>query len=322
MKTIITLLFSFYSLTAIAATILPSPLVETEWLSENMNKVTILDVRKDTKSFTSKPIFKKDKKTKKPKLSKVGGHIPGALLVNYKKVRVTREISGKKVTRIVPTKLDFENLMQKVGLNKDDAIVVVSKGASNSDVTMASRLYWQLKYFGHKQIAILNGGMAQWIVDKRKISKKTGKAKKGNWVATTQNEAILATSKDVANAVKAKNAQLVDTRTMSLYLGTWNKSYVYGKGHIPGAKVYPNELMTTSKMPVKFITKSDTENLLKAMNINAGSKTITYCNSGHLASGTWFLMHEILENKQVKLYDGSMHQWTLEKNPTTSMKME
>jgi len=322
MKTIITLLFSFYSLTATAATILPSPLVETEWLSKNMNKVTILDIRKDTKSFTGKPIFKKDKKTKKPKLSKVGGHIPGALLVNYKKVRVTREISGKKVTRIVPTKLDFENFMQKVGLNKGDAIVIVSKGASNADVTMASRLYWQLKYFGHEQIAILNGGMAQWIVDKRKISRKSGKAKKGNWVATTQNEAILATSKEVSNAVKAKNTQLVDTRTMSLYLGTWNKSYVYGKGHIPGAKVYPNELMTTSKMPVKFITKSDTGKLFKAMNINTNSKTITYCNSGHLASGTWFLMHEVLGNKQVKLYDGSMHQWTLEKNPTTSMKME
>ena len=321
MKTIITLLFSFYSLTAIAATTLPSPLIETEWLSKNMDNVTILDVRQDLKSFTGKPVFKKDKKTKKPKLSKVGGHISGALLVNYKKLRVTRKISGKKVTRIVPTKSDFENFMQSVGLNKNDIIVIVSKGASNSDVTMASRLYWQLKYFGHKQIAILNGGMAQWIIDKRKINKKSGKVKKGNWVATTQNESILATSKDVSNAVKSKS-QLVDTRTMSLYLGTWNKSYVYGKGHIPGAKVYPNELLTTSKMPVKFITKSDTSNLFKAMNINTNSKTITYCNSGHLASGSWFLMHEVLGNKQVKLYDGSMHQWTLENNPTTSMKME
>lgn len=321
MKTIITLLFSFYSLTAIAATTLPSPLVETEWLSKNMGGVTILDVRQDLKSFTSRPIFKKDKKTKKPKLSKVGGHIPGALLVNYKKLRVTRYINGKKVTRIVPIKSDFENFMQSVGLNNNDIVVIVSKGESNSDVTMASRLYWQLKYFGHKQIAILNGGMAQWIMDKRKINKKSAKVKKGNWVATTENASILATSKDVSNAVKEKS-QLVDTRTMSLYLGTWNKSYVYGKGHIPGAKVYPNELMTTSKMPVKFIAKKDTGSLFKAMNINTGSKTITYCNSGHLASGTWFLMHEVLGNKKVKLYDGSMHQWTLEKNPTTSMKME
>jgi len=322
MKTLITILFSLYSLTATAASALPGPLVETNWLSKNKDSVTILDVRKDTKSFTAKPVFKKDKKTKKPKLSKVGGHIPGALLVNYSKLRVTREISGNKVKKIIPIKADFEKFMQSVGLNKNDSVVIVSKGESNADVTMASRLYWQLKYFGHEKIAILNGGMAQWIVDKRKISKKSSKVKKGNWVASTDNKSILASSKDVSNAVKDKKVQLIDTRAMSLYLGTWKKSYVYGKGHIPGAKVYPNELLTTTSMPVKFITKAETRKLLNAMSVNTKSNSITYCNSGHLASGSWFLLHEVLGNKKVKLYDGSMHQWTLEKNPTTTMKIE
>ena len=322
MKTLITILFSLYSLTVTAASTLPGPLVETDWLSKNKDSVTILDIRKDTKSFTGKPVFKKDKKTKKPKLSKVGGHIPGALLVNYSKLRVTREINGNKVKKIVPIKADFEKFMQSVGLNKNDTVVIVSKGASNADVTMASRLYWQLKYFGHEQVAILNGGMAQWIIDKRKISKKASKVKKGNWIASTENKAIFASSKDVSNAVKDKNIQLIDTRAMSLYLGTWRKSYVYGKGHIPGAKVYPNELLTTTSMPVKFINKTETKKLLNAMSVNTKSNSITYCNSGHLASGSWFLLHEVLGNKKVKLYDGSMHQWTLEKNPTTTMKME
>lgn len=322
MKTLITILFSLYSLTVTAAATLPGPLVETDWLSKNKGSVTILDVRKDTKSFTGKPKFKKDKKTKKTKLSKVGGHIPGALLVNYSKLRVSRKINGKKVDKIVPIKADFEKFMQSVGLNKNDSVIIVSKGASNSDVTMASRLYWQLKYFGHQHVAILNGGMAQWIIDKRKVSKKASKAKTGNWQASAGNKSILASSKDVSNAVKGKNAQLVDTRSIGLYLGTWKKSYVYSKGHIPGAKSYPNELMTTSKMPVKFITKADTKSLFNALSVNTKSDTITYCNSGHLASGTWFLLHEVLGNKKVKLYDGSMHQWTLEKNPTTSMKME
>ena len=322
MKSLITLLVSLYSFNTFAASTLPGPLVETNWLSNNMSKVTLLDVRKDTKSFTRKPVFKRDAKTKKPKLSKVGGHIPGALLVNYKKIRSARTINGKKVTRLVPSKTDFEALMQTVGLNKGDAIVVVSKGQSNGDVTMATRLYWQLKYFGHKEVAILNGGMAQWIMDKRKISKKARKVNRGNWVATAQDTSILATSEDVSNALKAKDTQLLDTRTMGLYLGTWNKSYVYAKGHIPGAKAYPAELTTTNKMPVKLMPKTNTRNLLKAMNLNSDAKSITYCNSGHLASGSWFLMHEVLGNKQVKLYDGSMHQWTLEKNPTTTMKME
>ena len=58
------------------------------------------------------------------------------------------------------------------------------------------------------------------------------------------------------------------------------------------------------------------------MGVKTDAKTITYCNSGHLASGGWFMMHELMGNKNVKLYDGSMHEWTLEKHPVTAMKME
>lgn len=297
----------------------PGPLVETDWLAKNQDKVVILDVRKDVKSFTKKPVYKKNRKTKKQKLVKVGGHIPGALLVNYKKVRASITVDGKKVTRMVPPKKDFENLMKSVGLNKGDTVVIVSKGESNGDMTMSTRLYWQLKYFGHKDMAILNGGTAQWILDKRKVSSKAGKVKKGNWVATAEDKSIFASSQDVAAAVKGKDAQLVDTRSVGLFLGTWYKSsYVHAKGHIEGAKNYPNELITKPKLPARFISGKDTKALMDTLGIDSSGNSITYCNSGHLASGTWFLMSEVLGNKKVKLYDGSMHQWTLEKRPTTS----
>jgi thiosulfate/3-mercaptopyruvate sulfurtransferase len=55
--------------------------------------------------------------------------------------------------------------------------------------------------------------------------------------------------------------------------------------------------------------------LLKGQGIDPDSPAITYCNSGHLSSGPWFLMSELLGNRQVRLYDGSLHQWTLEKRP-------
>jgi len=298
----------------------PGPLVETDWLAKNKDKVVILDIRKDVKSFTKKPVYKKDKKTGKHKLVKVGGHIPGAHLVNYKKVRASKKIDGKKVTRVVPTKKDFQALMQSVGLNKGDSVVIVSKGESNGDMTMATRLYWQLKYFGQKDMAILNGGTAQWILDDMKVSSKVAKPKKGNWVATAEDKSIFASSEDVAAAVKSKDTQLVDTRGVGLYLGTWYKSsYVYDNGHIDGAKNYPNELITKPKLPARFISQKDTKALMSRLGIDTSGKSITYCNSGHLASGSWFLMSEVMGNKDVKLYDGSMHQWTLEKRPTTSI---
>jgi len=227
---------------------LPGPLVETDWLAKNQNNVVIIEVRKDVKSFTKKPVFKKDKKTKKLKLKKIAGHIPGSILVNYKNLRGKKKIDGRTVKKMLVGKAAFEKVMQDAGVNKDSAVVIVSKGKDNKDLTIATRFYWQMKYYGHDNMAILNGGMAQWLIDKRKISSKASKAKKGNWKSTAERNEILATSKDVEAALKAKT-QLVDTRQISLYLGTWRKkSYVYDSGHIPGAKPFPNELLS-STMP-------------------------------------------------------------------------
>jgi thiosulfate/3-mercaptopyruvate sulfurtransferase len=49
---------------------------------------------------------------------------------------------------------------------------------------------------------------------------------------------------------------------------------------------------------------------------------ITYCNSGQWASASWFVFSELLGNSKARLYDGSMHQWALERRKLTSMKME
>ena len=300
---------------------LPGPLVETDWLAKNQGSVVILEIRKDVKSFTKKPVFKKNKKSGKAKLKKVAGHIPGSILVNYKHLRSKKNIDGRAVKKMLVSKDKFEKVMQQAGVNKDSAVVIVSKGANNLDLTMATRFYWQMKYYGHDNMAILNGGMAQWIIDKRKVSTKASKVKKGNWVSTAERNEILATSKDVETAVKAKG-QLVDTRPISLYLGTWRKkSYVYDNGHIPGAKPYPNELLS-SKMPAKFLNVSDSKSLFNQMGIKTDKESITYCNSGHLATGSWFVLSELMGNKNVKMYDGSMHQWTLEKHDVTKMKME
>jgi thiosulfate/3-mercaptopyruvate sulfurtransferase len=187
---------------------------------------------------------------------------------------------------------------------------------------MATRLYWQLKYYGQDEIAILNGGMAQWLNERRGVDSKADKPQPGNWRATAERKELLATSADVANAVDKKSAQLVDTRSLPLYFGTGKKSYVYAKGHIPGAKPFPNELLTQPSVPAKFTPIDELRSLAKEMGVDTDANTITYCNSGHLASGSWFVLHELMGNKNVKLYDGSMHQWTMEERPVTSFKME
>lgn len=300
---------------------LPKPLVETNWLSENIDHVFILDIRANKKSYTAKPVFSQDKKTGKQTLLKVGGHIPAANYIEYKPLRGDQIIGGVTIKHMLPHKNAFESSMQQAGVNKNSRIVITTNAENDFDITMASRVYWQLKYYGHNEVSILNGGTAQWLSEGRDFSTTSSKPSTGNWKATAERSEILANSHDVANAVDDAT-QLIDARSISQYLGTSKSSKVKEKGHIKSAKHYPVELMTTRKMPVKFLPIDELIQVTNALGIQPNQDNITYCNSGHLASGGWFVMHALLGNENAKLYDGSMHQWTAEKRPVVRMKME
>lgn len=299
----------------------PGPLVETSWLDENLSQVTILDIRSDLQSFSSEPKFIKDKKTGKQQLIKIGGHIPNARLINFKEVRTDRKLGKNTVKKMLPEKTTFEKLLQNAGVNKNDAIVIVSKGSSGGDVLMTTRLYWQLKYYGHDNLAILNGGMAQWLLDEREVSVKSVSPNPGDWVATAERDEILATSEEVA-AASEESKQLIDIRPISQYLGTSKSSSVSKFGHISGARNFPTELIFKSGIPTMLASKQQAGQLIDALDVKSNDNKITYCNTGNMASGGWFFFSEILGYKNTQLYDGSMHQWTLEKRPTVTMVME
>lgn len=306
----------------------PGPLVDAGWLAEHGKEVVILDVRKDTKSFTAKP-----KKgggiagmqgcgAKKGAGIKVAGHIPGAVLVSWKKVRAKRNVDGVDLIKLVPTKEEMEALMQKHGVNQGDAIVVVSKGAKSKDVTFATRLYWQIRYWGHDNVAVLDGGTAAWGAAGNPLSRDKSSPKKGNWTASGPNSSVMATTAEVNKAV-ADGTRIIDGRTEDYYLGTEQKDYVYAKGHVSGAKNFPHTLLVKGKTAATFLPKEDLAALMATKGIDPNAPAITYCDSGHLSTGQWFILSELLGNKQVKQYDGSMHEWTKSKdNPVTAMKME
>ena len=320
-KTILTLVL-FWLATLVHAGTLPGPLVDAEWLAANRDKVVVLDVRIDPRTLTRAPVFRKDRKTGKKVLVQVNGHIPGALWINYKKIRGTRIVDGRKVEKMILDKAAFEKVMQSAGVPGGKPLVIVSQGLSNGDMTMATRLYWQLKYYGSDDMAILDGGLAGWILAGKPVATDPPGKGGGDWVATAERREILATSADVERAMKDGKAQLVDNRPLDQYLGTWHKSYVYAAGHIPGARIFANSLMTRPAKPARFLPVGDLKALAEGLGLSPDRPTITYCNSGHLASGGWFIWHELFGNKDTKLYDGSMHEWTLEKRPVRKFVLE
>jgi len=300
---------------------MPKPLVKTDWLANNLEQVYILDIRIGKESFTAKPIYEKDKTTGKSNLVKVGGHIPNASLVLYKNVRGEQKINGVTIKYMLPSKSAFESLIQQAGINDDRPIVVVTNAENDFDVTMAARVYWQIKYYGHDEVTILDGGTAQWLIDGYEITSTPSASSTGNWQAKDERRELLANSEDVAVAIE-KNFQLIDVRPLGQYLGIHKSSKVSAKGHIPTAKPYPAELMANKKFPAKFSSITQLQETSDALSIKSDVNSITYCNSGHMAAGGWFVMYALLGNENVKLYDGSMHQWALEKRPVVKMKME
>lgn len=297
------------------AGVLPGPLVDTQWLAANADKVQIVEVRGNAKSFTTEPEVATDAKGKKT-IEEIGGHIPGAVLVDAKKMRTDRKYGDLTVKYMIPEAADFEKYVRSSGVVAGKPIVLVPVGLDVADINDALRMYWQFKVYGEDDMAVLNGGYASWLLEGRAWSREASVAN-GNWsVKADRTAQYFATSDDVAKAMQTRSATLVDSRDAPLFHGLVKRDYVFGSGHIEGARLYPTDLMfKASGGALKFMAPATYRGLLAAQGIDDKAAAITYCNSGHLSSGPWFLMSEVLGNRQVKLYDGSLHQWTLEKRP-------
>lgn len=288
---------------------IPSPVVDAAWLNAHKNDVVVLQVSGPLKAYTQAPAVKTvDGKTV---VQSVSGHVPGASFVDFKKVRVSRMVDGKKVKGLIPLKADFETLAQSWGVNKDSAIVFVPAGLSTGDVDEAARLYWQFKYYGHKNMAVLNGGMAAWLAAGYPASTDAPKTVKGNWVASGEDKSIMATYSDVKSALAHKNVQLADARPQNQYMGVFTKPHELS-GHLAGAKdISPDLLTKADGASADFLPAASYKSIMQAKGLNTGADTIAYCNTGHLASGLWFVTHEIMGNKKARLYDGSLVEYSL-----------
>ncbi len=302
-----------------ATTSLPGPLVSAQWLHDHRNEVTVIDIRDDMKRLTAAPTFNVDNTGKKT-LAETGGHIPGALSVDFGKIRETREVNGIKLNAMMPTKEFFQRVMDDAGVDKGMTIVIAPVGNTVDSLDMATRLFFQLKYFGDDNIAVLNGGTNGWISAGYPISTDPIVAKQGDWAATAERKELLATTADVKASLKHHAAQLVDARPTAQFFGIAKSPVVTAAGHVAGAASFPTEAITKpADGAQEFMGAKDYRAIFKQQNISSERPTIAYCNTGHLASGAWFVSHEILKNPHAKLYAGSMNEWTHLNNPVVGL---
>lgn len=273
---------------------LPGPLVDVAWLQEHLDDVVVLDVRRDPDQFGE-------------------GRIPGARLLDWAAVRDDRIIEGVEFQKILPELATFESLMQAAGVDNGDAIVVTSPGAAATDITIAARVLWQLKYFGHDAVALLDGGTAAWTDEGGALETGDAASTEGGFRVLTERPELLAESEAVLDWLDAEGVQLIDNRPQPFFLGLEQENYVYAPGHIPGAINIPFTLNTVSGAPAFIRDPDDLLAAYRALGLDpAAEELIPYCNSGHVSALTWFVLHELMGLEQARLYDGSMHAWTLD----------
>jgi thiosulfate/3-mercaptopyruvate sulfurtransferase len=176
-------------------------------------------------------------------------------------------------------------------------------------------------------VALLDGGTAQWANEKRHLDYSRSRASKGNFKVGKPQESILATTDMVLDAVKDDGVQVLDVRPPEVYLGlTYHPLFVKpeARGHIPGAKNYPLDLFANTMGPAATLyPTAEIQKTAQLLDVGTEQPTIVYCETGGQASLAWFVFHELLGDKQTRLYDGSMNEWSSDPaRPVAAMKLE
>ena len=269
-----------------------SPLVSTGWLKQHLKDadVVVLDIRSAIDGGGVEAY--------------VAGHIPGAVHSDYDKAgwRVTRN----GVPFMLPTVAELEKLIGETGIDEDTHVVVVPAGVSYTDFGAAARTYWTLKVAGVTKVSILDGGYAAWAAEKNAV--ETGASKPSPKIFTaTLHKSLFVDAREVEAIEQRGGATLVDARPASFFAGREKAPAAQGYGHIPGAVSLDSATFydsATNRLKPRAELAS-----LAASAVPAGP-TVTYCNTGHWASTDWFVLSELLGRTDVKLYYGSMVEWT------------
>ena len=230
-------------------------------------------------------------------------HITDAVNVSY--TSLEKKIGA--VEGLLNSPEEIAKALGAKGVTEKKTIVVYDEGAGK----YAGRVYWILKYMGAPNVKILDGGLIAWKAARKPVTKNPTVAKTGTF-ATTVNNSIFASMKDVQAAAGNAKVVLVDLREAAEFSGKDPK----GKGRIPGAINIDHTTLFDAKSQYK--PKTDLEKIFSAAGITSDKTIIALCNSGARASKGFFALKSILGYPNVKIYEGGLNEWVA----TASNKVE
>jgi thiosulfate/3-mercaptopyruvate sulfurtransferase len=268
------------------------PLVPPEWLAARLNEpnLAILDVR-IVAGQDGRAAFE-------------AGHIPGAVFTDYGKDG-WRAAKGMAVG-MLPDEDALSALFGRLGLTPDRHVVVVPTGLNTGDFSAAARVYWTLKAAGHRRLSLLDGGFEGWRAAGCPVETGPGKPRPATQYPVRIDARLRADISRVEEAVARKDATLLDARGRGYFEGREKSPQAMRAGRLPGAAHLDQaQAYDSSRHGLK--PKAELDRLYAAV---PNGEVISFCNTGQAAATNWFVLTELLGRKDVRLYDGSMSEWT------------
>jgi len=257
-------------------------LVTADWLEEHIDdpNVAIIEVDEDTTLYEK-------------------SHIKNSITFHW------RNDLQDGLIRDLISKQKFEALLSKNGIANDTTVVLY--GGNNN--WFATYAYWYFKIYGHGDVRLLDGGRKKWELEGRALTTDIPSVSPTRYVAKERDLSIRAFRDEVISSIGAKN--IVDVRSPAEYKGELlapaHLPQEGGQvaGHIPTAKNIP--WSQAANEDGSFKSDAELAELYKKAGVDFSKETIAYCRIGERSAFSWFVLHELLNLKNVKNYDGS---WT------------
>lgn len=260
-------------------------LVTTDWAANHLEDedVRFVEVDVDTESYDS-------------------GHIPGAVGWNWK-----TQLQDQ-LRRTIASKEDFQKLLRESGIENDTTIVLY--GDNNN--WFAAWAYWLLKYYGHDNAKILDGGRKKWEAENRPLRTDVPNYDETNYTISETNEEFRSYRDDIKKRLNSNDFGLVDVRSPEEFKGEiiapeGVKELSQRPGHIPGASNIPWSKAVNDDGTFK--SKEELKRLYESEGITPDKEIVAYCRIGERSAHSWFVLNELLEYPKVQNYDGSWTEW-------------
>ena len=264
----------------------PEVLVSTQWVADHLNdpRVRLIEVDVDTTAYDQ-------------------GHIAGAVGWNW------QTQLQDNIRRDLIDKVTLEKLLGQSGASNDATLVLY--GDNNN--WFAAYAFWQLKYYGHRDVRLMNGGRKKWLEEKRPVTTDGTKLPPTTYRATAPDESLRARKEHVFALIEKKGSgQLVDVRSVDEFTGKiiappGMTETAQRAGHIPTAANIP--WAQAANEDGTFKSADALKQLYQGKGVTGQGETIAYCRIGERSSHTWFVLKYLLGYDNVKNYDGSWTEW-------------